>query len=72
MRDIHRLDAFYVELKEIHKKAFPDWRFGQLIANVLGEELHGRDLFFPEDKEMIGYFRRYADKYVPEWRKIDD
>ncbi len=30
MRDINRLDKFYDELKEIHKKHFPDWRVGNL------------------------------------------
>ena len=30
MRDINRLDKFYDELKEIHKKHFPDWRYGNL------------------------------------------
>ena len=33
MRDPERLDAFYDELKRIHKTYFPDWRFGQLVEN---------------------------------------
>ena len=32
MRDVNRLDEFYDELKEIHKKYFGQWRFGQLIT----------------------------------------
>lgn len=64
MRDISRLDKFYDELKEIHKKNFPDWRFGQLIVNVLADwqAKTKRDIFFPEEDEMIQIFRDYVDK----------
>lgn len=64
MRDINRLDKFYDELKEIHKKNFPDWRFGQLVVNVLTdwEVETGRDFFFPEEDEMIQIFRNYVNK----------
>lgn len=62
MRDINRLDKFYDELKEIHKKNFPDWRFGQLVVNVLTdwEVETGRDFFFLEEDEMIQIFRDYV------------
>ena len=33
MRNPDRLDSFYDELKKIHKKSFPDMRFGQLCSN---------------------------------------
>lgn len=63
MRDPNRLDKFYDEMKEIHKKSFPDWRFGQLCSNffawLMSEK--GKDLFFPEEKEMIKYLREYAN-----------
>lgn len=64
MRDINRLDKFYDELKEIHKKNFPDWRFGQLLVNVLADwqAKTKRDLFFPEEDEMIQIFRDYVNK----------
>ena len=41
----------------------PDWRFGQLISNVLGEYVAetGRDIFFPEDEELIGFFEKYFE-----------
>lgn len=63
MRDANRLDKFYDELKEIHKKNFPDWRFGQLIVNVLADwqAKTGRDIFFPEEDEMIKIFKEYAN-----------
>lgn len=65
MRDPNRLDKFYDELKEIHKKISSDWRFGQLICNVLGDwqAKTKRDIFFPEDDEMIKIFEDYANEY---------
>jgi len=63
MRDINRLDKFYDELKEIHKKHFPDWCFGQLITNVLANwQAKKRDIFFPEEDEMIQIFRDYVNE----------
>ncbi len=64
MRNPNRLDKFYDEMKEIHKKSFPDWRFGQLMSNFLGwlYSVKGRDPFFPEEDEMIEHLREYANK----------
>lgn len=61
MRDKYRLFKFYEELREIHMKYFPDWRFGQMISNVLADWRYktGRDIFFPEDDEMIQIFKDY-------------
>lgn len=63
MRPLERLDTFYDELKEIHKKHFPDWRFGQLCSNFFGwlYQEHKIDLFFPEEDEMLKYIKEYAD-----------
>jgi len=59
MRDINRIDKFCNELAEIWKKV-PDWSFGQLMNNVLGQmQSEGKDIFFPEEDEMIKYFRDY-------------
>ena len=62
MRKSERLDKFYNELCEIHKKHFPDWRFGQLIINILADwqAKTGRDIFFPEEDEVIQIFRDYV------------
>lgn len=70
MRNPNRLDDFYDEMKEIHKKSFPDWRFGQLMSNFLGwlYSEKGRDCFFPEEEEMIKYFREYANSTSPLYR----
>ena len=61
MRDKDRLYKFYEELREIHMKYFPDWRFGQMITNALADWSFktGRDIFFPEEDEMIQIFRDY-------------
>lgn len=55
MRYPNRLDDFYNELKRIHKKSFPDMRFGQLMSNFFGwlYSEKKRDCFFPEEDEMI-------------------
>ena len=36
MRDPNRLNSFYNTMKKIHRKTFPDWRFGQLMSNFFG------------------------------------
>ncbi len=62
MRDPKRLDKFYDEMKEMHKKYWPDWRWGQYCSNFFGWLMSEkkRDLFFPEEDEMIEYIREYA------------
>lgn len=54
MRDINRIDPFLKELGNLWKENCPDWRFGQLIVNVLGE-----DPFYIEDDKAINYFKDY-------------
>lgn len=70
MRDPNRLDKFYDEMKKIHKKSFPDLRFGQLMSNFLGwlYSVKGRDPFFPEEEDMVEYFREYANSVSPLYR----
>ena len=63
MRDINRIDEFCDKLKEIWMRV-PDWRFGQLMINTLGEmSARGRDPFFPEDSEMIEFLDDYTAQY---------
>lgn len=66
MRNPNRLHKFYDELKKIHMEHFPDWRFGQLVNNVLGwwTAKHKRDIFFPEEDEMIEIFKEYIEEFV--------
>lgn len=67
MRNPNRLDDFYNELKRIHKKSFPDMRFGQLMSNFFGwlYSEKKRDCFFPEEDEMIEYFKEFANSTSP-------
>ena len=62
MRKPERLDSFYNEMKHIHQKCFPDWRFGQLMCNFFGwvASEKRRDPFFHEEEDMIEYFKEYA------------
>ena len=62
MRNKERLDNFYEEFKNIHKERFPDQRFGQLCSNFFGwlATEKKKDLFFPEENQMLEYFREYA------------
>lgn len=56
MRNPDRIDPFLKELGEYWKKV-PDWRFGQLIVNVLG--VSAKDPFFLEEKETLEVFEKY-------------
>ena len=60
MRDPDRIQRFCNELAVLWSNV-PDWRFGQLLSNVLGDwqGKNHRDIFFPEDDEMIQIFRDY-------------
>ena len=60
MRDKNRIYKFCNEFADIWANNVPDWRFGQLICNVFGQMAgEGRDPFFPEENEMIDYFKKY-------------
>lgn len=60
MRDPKRLKPLYDRLEKVHELAVPDWRFGQLMMNMLGEYQHetGRDPFFAEDEEFIEFIEK--------------
>ena len=60
MRNPNRIYDFCIQLANIWEKNVPQWRFGQLICNVFGEmSADGRDPFFPEEDEMIEYFKEF-------------
>lgn len=59
MRDPKRLDKFYEELKNIHKKEFPDWRFGQFIINFLS--WYGQDSFYLEEGKMLAKIKEFVN-----------
>ena len=63
IRNPERLENFYWELAQIHKKSFPDMRFGQFMMNALGfiNSTKNRDPFFPEEDEMLDLIKEYAN-----------
>lgn len=60
MRDVNRLDNFYNELKQVHAKSFPDWRFGQLISNFI---YYYGDPFYLEEDIFLNKIKEFADEY---------
>lgn len=65
MRDINRIDSFCKELATMWKRV-PDWRFGQLMSNFLGDVycMTNKDVFYIEDDELL--------EYVEEFYKLED
>ena len=59
MRDIERIEPFLQEIGKLWKQV-PDWRFGQLMSNVLNSL--PQDPFHYEDKEMLEEFDKYFKK----------
>ena len=59
MRKIDRIEPFMLELAKIWKENCPDWRFGQLMSNVLNS--FDRDPFFIEEEDMLERFKKYFD-----------
>lgn len=64
MRNPERIDRITEKLTEIWK-IVPDWRFGQLISNVMGSIMYDnnkQDMFFPEDvfweRELENYLKK--------------
>lgn len=63
MRDLNRLDESYEQIKEIHKRSFPDMREAQFLLNYLGwaYNKHG-DPFFYESDKFVEYAKEYANE----------
>ena len=66
MRSADRLDYMYDEMCRLHKKYLPDWRFGQLCSNFFGwlQFTQARDIFFPEESEMLRWLKEYIREVV--------
>lgn len=62
MRDPKRIRKYCDQLASLWETV-PDWRFGQLMSNVLGEYYAEtkKDIFFPEDDEMFAFFKKYQE-----------
>ena len=59
-RDEKRIKPFLKELEKCWRKV-PDWRFGQLMINFLGQ--WPRDPFFYEADEMIKEMNKYFERF---------
>ncbi|MDE6946273.1 MAG: hypothetical protein K2P14_03715 [Anaeroplasmataceae bacterium] len=57
MRNPERIEPFLEELGNLWKENCPDWRFGQLISNVLG-----KDPFYIEEDQALEQFRKFFKK----------
>lgn len=63
MRDPKRIYEFCYQLAEIWATNAPDWRFGQLMSNILSAmQSTKRDPFFPEEDEMLDFIKKYFNK----------
>ena len=61
MRDINRIRKFCNELADIWEGKCPDWRFGQLIVNVMSRN-QVVDPFYIEEDKMMEMIRSYFGK----------
>ena len=57
MRNPDRIKPFMNELADIWEKNCPDWRFGQLLVNVLDT-----DPFYLEDEDILNVFKEFFNK----------
>ena len=57
MRDPNRIDKFCDELKTIWHQV-PDWRFGQLIYNLMLTQYTSGGVFYAEDGEMLAALKK--------------
>ena len=63
MRDFNRIALYTEKLREQWERV-PDWRFGQLIANTLGNvlvEANCSNIFLIEDEEFFKAFEKVMD-----------
>lgn len=65
MRDPKRIDKYMDKLGKIWKD-YPDFRFGQLLVNLLGDvqDEVGMDLFFVEDEEFFAAFEKCYNRMM--------
>lgn len=60
MRDIKRIRKFCNELATIWETQCPDWRFSQLVLNVMeSDEMDNTMPFYVEDDEMMGFIKSF-------------
>lgn len=65
MRDPNRIRGYCNQLADLWENV-PDWRFGQLMFNLLGAYYSEtkKDIFFPEDDEMFAFVGKYKEEML--------
>ena len=60
MRDIKRIRKFCNELADVWESQCPDWRFSQLVLNVMNSDEMDKTMpFYVEDDEMMEFIKSY-------------
>ena len=67
MRDPNRINEFCNHFAELWKTNCPDWRFGQLISNIISVDGE-LSWFYREDDKMI----EHIDNFFKEMFKVDE
>lgn len=57
MRSPDRIEPFMQLVTKVWKEKCPDWRFGQLMLNILDDI--GAQAFYMEEPEMLQYIEDY-------------
>lgn len=60
MRKKDRIQPFMQEIGKIWEEECPDWRFGQLLVNVVNS--FDKDPFFMEEDEFLDRFKNFFKK----------
>lgn len=61
MRDPNRIDKFCDELAQLWHQV-PDWRFGQLIYNLMLTQYTSGGAFYTEDGEMLAALKKKLEE----------
>ena len=71
MNHIEQLCSFYIELLNVHRKSFPEWRFGQFIENFRRWHISqfGIDIFYADEKQLLNRIHFYANGYSLSFRE---
>ena len=66
MRDPNRIQKYCNKLADLWR-CVPDWRFGQLMYNVLSDYVAAtkRDIFFVEDDVFFKFLNKYIKEHSP-------
>lgn len=61
MRDPNRIDKFLTKFGEYWKQV-PDWRFGQVVENVMRNTSSTTQTFFIEDEDFIKNMKSFFEE----------